>query len=48
MKEIRTSEIGRIKRATIVINGLILSIITSTPISVVTEVIIWVAVWLRL
>ena len=47
MKEIRTSEIGRIKRATIVINGLILSII-STPISVVTEVIIWVAVWLRL
>ena len=34
---------GRIRSATSVISGLMDSIMTSTPISVVTEVIIWVA-----
>ena len=39
---------GRIRSATSVISGLMDSIMTSTPISVVTEVIIWVALWFRL
>ena len=39
---------GRIRSAMTVIRGLMLSIITSTPRMVVTEVITWVALWFRL
>ena len=41
-------ETGRIKRAARVIHTLIDSIITKTPINVVTEVISWVKLWLIL
>ena len=39
---------GRIRTATSVISGLIDSIMTSTPMSVVTEVINCVALWFKL
>ena len=46
--EISPIETGRIRSATNVINGLILSIMISTPMIVVTDVITCVALWFRL
>ena len=43
-----TSETGRISRAIRVIFGLMDSIMTSTPIMVVTLVMSWVMLWFRL
>ena len=41
-------DIGRIRRAARVIHTLMDSIITNTPIRVVTDVISWVILWFRL